>query len=281
MSYSKVSAQMFVGSSELTRKHNITILGDGEETLVFGHGFGCDQEIWHHVTPAFLDNYRVVLFDYMGCGKSDLSSYNSARYNNLQAYADDLVFLCKTLELKEVYFVGHSVSGAIAMLASIHNPDLFRKIIAIGPSPRYLNEPPDYIGGFTAADIASMLDMMERNYFGWAEYLAPIVIGDQEDSSNINELKLSFLRADPFISKQFAIVTFYCDIRSQLKDIPVPVTILYCLEDVIVSVEVIDFLHISIPDCKVIKLDASGHYPQLINPNTVIRAVQKEIGFGT
>lgn len=277
MSYPRASVQDSESVRALIRRHNITILGEGKHTLIFGHGFGCDQEIWRYVAPAFLTGHKVVLFDYMGCGKSDLRAYDAQRYSNLQAYADDLIELCEALNLKNVYFVGHSVSGAIAMLASIQRPELFQKIIAIGPSPHYLNEPPDYFGGFDSSDISTMLEMMERNYFEWTEYLAPVVIGNTGDENNVNELKRSFLRSDPFISKKFAMVTFYCDIRQHLKYITAPVTILYCLEDVVVPIEVIKFLESNIPNCKVIELDASGHYPQLINPDSVIQAVQKEI----
>lgn len=272
---------MTVVLDDVIRRHNVTILGEGEQTLVFGHGFGCDQQIWQHVAPEFAANFRVVLFDYMGCGQSDLRMYDAGRYRNLQAYADDLVSICSGLRLENIYFVGHSVSGAIAMLASIQRPELFRKIIAIGPSPHYLNEYPDYVGGFEAADITAMLDMMERNYFEWTEYLAPIAIGSQDNLDTVKELKQSFLRADPSILKKFAVVTFYCDIRQQLADVPVAVTILYCLEDVIVPVEVVHYLQSKIPNCKVIELDASGHYPQLINPHAVIHAVQKEIDCGS
>ena len=280
MSYSQESVQVSDTVRALVHRHNITILGEGKDTLIFGHGFGCDQQIWQYVAPTFLADYKVVLFDYMGCGKSDLRAYDAERYNNLQAYADDLIELCEALDLENVYFVGHSVSGAIAMLASIQRPELFQKIIAIAPSPHYLNEPPDYFGGFDSSDISTMLEMMERNYYEWTEYLAPVVIGNTGDENNVNELKRSFLRSDPFISKKFAMVTFYCDIRQHLKYIPVPVTILYCLEDVVVPVEVIEFLQSNIPNCKVMELDASGHYPQLINPETVIQAVQKEISCG-
>lgn len=264
-------------TNQMLRKHNVSILGEGPKTIIFGHGFGCDQQIWQHVAPAFAAEYKLVLFDYMGCGKSDLSAYNAEHYNNLQAYADDLIALCSTLQLEACYFVGHSVSGAIAMLAAIGRPQLFKKIIAIGPSPHYLNEPPHYQGGFNQDDIVAMLDMMDRNYFEWTDYLAPLVIGAAEDASNINELKQTFLRADPVISKKFAVVTFYSDIRQQLKLVPIPVTILYCLEDVIVPLEVIHFLQQHIPQCKISALDATGHYPQLINPQAVIDAIQKDI----
>ena len=262
---------------QLIRKHNITIIGEGNKTIIFGHGFGCDQQIWQHVTPAFTAEFKVVLFDYMGCGKSDLQAYNAEHYNHLQAYADDLIAICSGLGLKDSYFVGHSVSGAIAMLAAIEQPQLFKKIIAIGPSPRYLNEAPHYNGGFNDADIVAMLDMMDRNYFEWTDHLAPLVLGSSDDASNMNELKQTFLRAEPVISRKFAMVTFYSDIRQQLKLIPVPVTILYCLEDVIVPLEVIHFLQQHIPRCKIRQLDATGHYPQLINPQAVIAAIQKDI----
>lgn len=266
-----------VSANAVMRRHNVSVIGEGPTTLVFGHGFGCDQQIWQHVAPAFQSGYKVVLFDYVGCGHSDLRVYNKEHYHHLQAYADDLVTICTELALDNIYFVGHSVSGAIAMLASISTPGLFQKIIAIGPSPRYLNDLPDYVGGFDAADISALLDMMERNYFEWTDYLAPKVIGSPDDTEHINELKLSFLRADPVISKTFASVTFYSDIRAQLPEITVPVTVLYCSEDIIVPLEVIDFMQQNIPRCRVIALDASGHYPQLINPAAVIRAVEKEI----
>ncbi|MDP5036044.1 MAG: alpha/beta hydrolase [Alishewanella sp.] len=264
-------------ATEVIRRHNIAIHGEGEQTLVFGHGFGCDQDIWQHVTPAFYAQYRVVLFDYIGCGKSDLGAYNKKRYNHLQAYADDLLQLCQSLQLNNIIFVGHSVSGAIALLASIKQPTLFKKIIAIGPSPRYLNDPPAYFGGFEASDIAGMLAMMELNYFEWSNYLAPKVIGQTDDAKSVDELKLSFMRSDPVISLQFANVTFYCDIRPQLPAVSVPVTILYCLEDIIVPVQVIEYLQQHIPNAKIMELAASGHYPQLINPGAVIAAIRKEI----
>lgn len=281
MSYSRVSISVSDRAIALIRRHNITVLGQGKDSIVFGHGFGCDQQIWQYVAPKFLTSHKVVLFDYMGCGKSDLRDYDAERYNNLEAYADDLIDLCEALSLENVYFVGHSVSGAIAMLASIKKPELFQKIIAIGPSPHYLNEPPDYFGGFDSSDISTMLEMMDRNYYEWTEYLAPVVIGSAGDDNNIHDLKQNFLRSDPFISKKFAMVTFYCDIRPQLKHISVPVAILYCQDDVVVPIEVVKFLQSNIPNCKVIELNASGHYPQLINPDSVIHAVQKEISNGS
>lgn len=273
---------MSVKRNDAIRRHNIRVQGDSSSdcTLVFGHGFGCDQQIWRQVAPAFSAQAQVVLFDYMGCGQSDLSAYDAGRYQSLNAYADDLLLLCEALELEQVVFVGHSVSGAIAMLAAIQKPELFQQIIAIGPSPCYLNQSPDYSGGFDVADISTLLEMMERNFFEWAEYLAPVVIGHAADQDTVKELKQTFLRADPLISRKFAEVTFYSDIRPYLASIPVPVTVLYCAADVIVPVEVIQYLERHIPRCKTIELDAAGHYPQLTNPAAVIQAIHHELAAG-
>nr|WP_243750738.1 alpha/beta hydrolase [Thiomicrorhabdus marina] len=241
--------------------------------MLFGHGFGCDKSVWDKVAPAFSDGYSVVVFDYVGCGRSDLRLYNHQHYSSLEAYADDLILLCDSLALQKVYFVGHSVSGAIGMLASIKRPDLFIQLITIGPSPHYINEP-DYFGGFDKDDVMSLLDMMSLNYFEWANYLAPIAIGQKHDDKYSDNLKLSFLRSDPVISQTFAKVTFLCDIRDQIGDIPIPVCILYCVEDVIVPIEVINYLAQHIPVCQTTKIDGSGHYPQITSPNAVIQGIE-------
>lgn len=278
--HSRSTAFNAANIADIERRFNVTVHGNGEQTLVFGHGFGCDQDIWQHVAPAFYAKYQVVLFDYIGCGKSDLAAYDKKHYNNLQAYADDLLLLCQALSLNNIIFIGHSVSGAIALLASITQPAIFTKIIAIGPSPRYLNDPPAYIGGFEASDIAEMLTMMELNYFEWSNYLAPQVIGQGGDADDIDELKLSFMRSDPVISLHFANVTFYSDIRSQLSAVTVPVIIFYCLEDIIVPLQVIDYMQHNIPNARSVQLEASGHYPQLINPAAVVTAIKQEIAGG-
>lgn len=275
---------------KVMRQFNIRILGNGPQTLIFGHGFGCNQDVWQHVAPAFEKNYRVILFDYIGCGQSELKAYSAEKYSSLQAYADDVVMICQTLQLHNSHFVGHSVSGAIAMLASIKAPTLFSQIIAISPSPCYVNDLPDYVGGFNAEDIAQLLDMMDRNYFEWTEYLPPIVVGSAAENDSVdevtleqgcNELKAHFIKSDPEICKKFAEVTFLSDIRSKLSFIPVPVVVLYCVEDVVVPVEVIDYLRRHIPQYREQQLSATGHYPQLIYPSAVINVLKEEIANAT
>lgn len=264
--------------NSLVKQHNVHYLGPDPKcssypTLILAHGFGCDQQIWALVVQILAKQYPIVLFDHMGCGRSDLSAYDPLRYQNLMAYAQDLVDLVQALELDRPIFVGHSVSGAMAWLASLQAPDLFRQIIAIGPSPRYLNDLPDYLGGFEEQDVQEMLDLMERNHFEWAGYLAPMVMGSANRPALAEELRQTFLNADSTISRCFARATFMSDIRQYLPQVTVPNLILYCDADVIVPTEVIDYLQGVLPHCLVKKLQASGHYPHMSNPDIVAQAI--------
>lgn len=261
---------------QLMTKFNISEQGSGEQTLLFAHGFGCDQTTWNKVIPAFTENFRVISFDYLGSGNSKLEDFDHKRYETLDAYAEDLVEICETLQLKNIYFIGHSVSGAIGMLASIARPKVFRKLITIAPSPHYLNED-DYKGGFDYQDVVELLKMMQLNYFDWANYLAPIVIGNDGSPEYSEELKLTFLCNDPKISETFAKATFFCDLRQNLPKVSTEVCILYCLQDIIVPLEVIDYLASHLPNCKTRKIDATGHYPQITNPDGVISAIKSSI----
>lgn len=258
-------------------RHNAHISGDGEPTLVFAHGFGCDQAIWHGVSPAFQSQFRVVLFDLAGCGRADPALWSATRHSTLDGYSSDLIDLLDDLGSGPVVYVGHSVSGAIGFLAAIRRPELFQRVIAIGPSPRYINQAPDYFGGFEEPDILGLLDMMERNQFEWAGYLAPQVMGNSHRPDLAEGLRATLASANPITSRRFAEVTFLSDIRDQLPRIPVPVSILYCSEDIIVPLEVVDFMRDKIPDCRTQLLEATGHYPHMSNPDAVIRAIGGEL----
>lgn len=262
----------------IVERHNVVRLGPCPETtnrptLVLAHGFGCDQQIWAPVADILATNYPVVMFDHMGCGRSDVTAYDPFRYTNLHAYAEDLIKLVGALELERPVLVGHSVSGAIGWLAALEDPGLFRQVIAIGPSPRYVNDPPDYFGGFEEHDVREMIDMMERNHFEWAGYLAPLVLAGEERPVVVDELRQTFLNADPLISRRFAQTVFMSDIREYLHQIVVPSLILYSDQDVIVPTEVIEYLHKVLPNCEIRKLNASGHYPHMSNPDEVAEAI--------
>ncbi|MDQ6610249.1 MAG: alpha/beta hydrolase [Bacteroidota bacterium] len=255
-------------------RNNVTIFGKGTQTMLFAHGFGCDQNMWRFITPAFENDYKIVLFDYVGAGKSDIAAYNPERYSTLQGYAKDLLEICEELQLQNIILVGHSVSGMIGLLASIEQPKFFSKIIMIGPSPGYINDD-DYVGGFERKDIEGLLDMMEKNYIGWANFLAPNVMGNPERPFLGEELTQSFCSTDPVIAHRFAEATFLSDNRSDLKYNKTDTLVLQCSDDMIAPLEVGDYLAGNLPFSKLRVMKATGHCPHMSHPDEVIELMKE------
>ncbi|WP_458463195.1 alpha/beta fold hydrolase [Paenibacillus sp.] len=255
-------------------RNNVKVLGSGSQTIVFAHGFGCDQDMWRYIVPSFMENYRVVLFDYVGSGESQINYYDAGKYSNLQGYAQDVLEIMEALELRDTIFVGHSVSSMIGMLASIQDAKYFKQIVMLGPSPRYVNDLPNYYGGFDQNDIDELLEMMQMNFIGWASYLAPIVMNNPERKDLAEELEKSFCSRDPHIARQFAEVTFLSDCRIDLEQATVPTLILQCSEDSIAPVEVGDYLHAHLKNSRLQQMTAKGHYPHLSQPEETIRMIK-------
>ena len=157
-------------------RHNITFAGPPDApAMLFAHGFGCDQHMWRHVVPYFADDYRIVLFDHAGAGRSDPAAYDPQRHASLGGYAEDVVTICRELSLVDVIFVGHSVSSMIGVLAAAEAPELFAALVLVGPSPRYLNDT-GYVGGFDEPAIRELLESLESNYLGWSSAMAPVIM---------------------------------------------------------------------------------------------------------
>ena len=255
-------------------RNNVTLSGrlDGPPML-FAHGFGCDQTMWRHVAPAFADDHRIVLFDHVGAGRSDLSAYDRTKYDSLAGYADDVLELCRELELHHVIFVGHSVSSMIGVLAATREPERFSKLVLVGPSPRYVNDG-DYVGGFTRQDVDELLDSLDSNYLGWSQALAPVIIGADQPEELKEELTNSFCSTDPEIAKQFARVTFLSDNRGDLPRVSVPALVLQCADDVIAPTEVGEYVHRQLPQSTFVQLAASGHCPNLSAPAETVAAIR-------
>lgn len=254
-------------------RHNVVVRGrvDGQP-MVFAHGFGCDQHMWRFVTPAFEDEFRIVLFDHIGMGGSDHSAYDAERHGTLAGYAADVLDICRELELHDVVFVGHSVSAMIGALASIEAPALFDKLVMVGPSPRYIDDG-DYVGGFGERDVAELLDSLESNYLGWSSQMAPVIMGNPERPELSRELEASFCQADPGIARRFAEVTFLSDNRSDLAAIPVPTLVLQCSNDAIAPVAVGEYVHRAVPGSTLVHLRATGHCPNLSAPEATVEAI--------
>jgi sigma-B regulation protein RsbQ len=242
------------------------------QPIMFAHGFGCDRNMWRDVAPAFEDRYRVVLFDLVGAGESDLSAYDRDKYSSLEGYAADVLEICRELELHDVVFVGHSVSAMIGILAAAEEPARFDRLVLVGPSPRYLNDD-GYVGGFSREDIDGLLESLESNYLGWSAAMAPVIMGNSDRPELGVELTNSFCRTDPAIARQFARVTFLSDNRRDLRRVHVPTLVLQCQEDVIAPLEVGQFVQREVSRAELVVLDATGHCPNLSAPEQTIAAI--------
>lgn len=259
---------------EILKRNNVTISGKGSQPMLFAHGFGCDQTMWRFISPAFEDDYRLIQFDYVGCGKSDLSAYNHEKYNSLHGYAQDILDICEALDLKDVILVGHSVSSIIGILANLQKPHIFDSLILICPSPCYINSP-GYTGGFEKSDLEELLEVMDSNYVSWAHYLAPIVMKNPDKPMLSEELGNSFCSINPEITKKFAELTFFSDNREDLKKVETPCLILQCSEDDIAPDEVGDYVNEELKNSVLFKLKASGHCPHMSEPAETIESIQK------
>jgi sigma-B regulation protein RsbQ len=258
--------------SPITR-NNVKIRGKGTQPIVFAHGYGCDQNMWRHVAPAFEDDYRVVLFDHVGCGASDLASYDIVRHGRLAGYARDVLEILAELDIRDAIYVGHSVSAMIGLLASIEVPSHFSKLVLVAPSPCYINDG-DYIGGFDRSDIDSLLDFLDDNYLGWAQSIAPTVMGNPERPELAGELANSFCRTDPEISKRFARVTFLSDNRADLPHVATPSLILQCANDALAPDGIGVYLNEKLAGSTLTRMKATGHCPNLSAPEETIAAIR-------
>lgn len=241
--------------------------------MVFAHGFGCDQNMWRFVEPAFRDRFRTVLFDHVGAGRSDLAAYDRSKYATLDGYATDLLDIGRELDLKDAVFVGHSVSGMIGALASIAAPGMFSQLVMVGPLARYIDDG-DYQGGFTAEGIEELLSSLADNHLGWSAAMAPAIMGNPDRPELGEELTNSFCRTDPEIARLFARATFTSDNRADLPRVTAQTLVLQCRDDIIASENVGEYVQQHIPDSRIVYLEASGHCPNLSAPQTVIEAMR-------
>jgi sigma-B regulation protein RsbQ len=255
------------------KRNNVHVSGAGQRAMVFAHGFGCDQNMWRFVAPAFEDRFKTVLFDQVGAGGSDLSAYSRAKYSSLEGYADDVVEIGEALNLEDAVFVGHSVSAMIGIIAASKAPQMFGHLVLVGPSPRYINDG-DYVGGFSAAQIEELLDFLDNNHMGWSQAMAPMIMGNAERPELGEELVNSFCRTDPEIAKHFARTTFMSDNRADLAKVNAKSLILQCSDDIIAPNCVGEYVHKNLPNSELVVMRATGHCPNLSAPDETIAAIR-------
>ena len=257
-----------------TERNAVTVTGNPSgPPMMFAHGYGCDQNMWRFVAPAFAETHRTILFDHVGSGRSDLSAYDEKRYSTLDGYAEDVLAIIHELDLHDVVFVGHSVSAMIGVLAANQEPERFDRLVLIGASPRYINDG-DYVGGFGHADIEELLESLDSNYLGWSSAIAPVIMGNPDRPELGAELTNSFCRTDPEIARHFARVTFLGDNRADLPRLTTPTLVLQCSDDIIAPSTVGEYVHRNLPDSRLMYLKATGHCPNLSAPEETVAAIK-------
>ena len=258
---------------KIIARNNVTVHGTGSKSMLLVHGYGCDQNMWRFIIPQFKDDYKLILIDLVGSGKSDVNSYNYDKYSSLDGYAADIIEICDALNLKDVCLVGHSVSAIIGLLAAIEKPALFKKLIMIGPSPRYINDA-DYFGGFSQKDIDDLMETLDANYLGWSSAMAPVIMGNADRPELAAELEESFCQNNPKIARHFAKVTFIGDNRKDLNKCTTDTLIIQSKTDAIASIKVGQFVHDNISNSKFTILETTGHCPHLSAPEQTIEAMK-------
>jgi sigma-B regulation protein RsbQ len=261
--------------STVIRRNNVTVSGRADgPVMMFAHGYGCDQDMWRRLLPYFADNFRLVLFDHVGAGHSDVNAYDREKYGSLDGYAADLLEICACLDLKDVILVAHSVSAMMAVIAATQEPERFSRLILVAPSPRYTNDPAEgYVGGFSQEDIEGLLASLDSNYFAWAEALAPMAMANPETPELAEELRSSFCRTNPSIARHFARVTFLSDTRQVLGKVPTDSLILQCSDDLLAPPEVGTYVHQHLEHSSLVHLQATGHCPHISAPQATANAI--------
>lgn len=255
-------------------RNNVSVKGHGSQVILFAHGFGCDQHMWKYVAPAFEKDYKVVLFDHVGAGGSDLEAFVPEKYEDLEGYAEDILEIAEALQLQNIIFVGHSVSAIMGIIAASKSPGIFQSLVLVGPSPSYINDG-EYIGGFTKPQIEELLESLDQNHLGWSMAMAPAIMGNPDRKELGDELANSFCRTNPAIASHFARTTFLSDKRDLLSAVFIPSLILQCSEDIIAPQTVGEYMHRQMKNSKLVFMKATGHCPNLSAPEETIEEIMK------
>lgn len=257
----------------LIERNNVRHLGEAGPVVVFGHGFGTDGTSWQEVAEPICAQHRVVLFDHIGFGRSDRLAF-SDRHGSLDGYADDLLEILASLGVPELVYVGHSIGGVIGLLASIRQPRLFRRIVLLNSTPHFIDEPATgYVGGFNRRQIEGSLELMGADYGAWADAIAPMAIGHANSLAQIQAFGQGLHSLDAMIARRFGRLALFVDVRERLAEVRTPVSILQCVEDEFAPVAVGRYMHEALPGSSLTLLPASGHCPQITQPEIVVDAL--------
>lgn len=247
------------------RRNNVHCAGSGPMTLVFVHGFGCEQGMWRFLVPHYERHARIVLYDLTGCGGSDSAAYDTDRYATLHGHAADLLEVIERYAKGKVILVGHSVGATIGTLAAVAEPERFAGQVMVSPSPCFINDG-DYVGGFNRDEIGELLTLMHSRLHEWTTKVAPLIMGAPGQPALQDELASRFERNDPDIMRHFGRVTFTSDHRADMARCSIASLILQCSDDLLAPVEVGAWLHAHLADSELAVIPNIGHCPHMSVP---------------
>jgi len=252
---------------EVLARNHVQVRGAGPP-VVLAPGLGCDQTVFAPLVERLSPRHRVVLFDYVGTGRSDRTAYDPERYAGFEGHVDDLREVCDALGLDRPALVGHSMSAMVGLRLAAADPRRFSRLVLLGASPRYLDDPP-YRGGFTRKDVDALLEVMEQNFRGWAASFAEVAARDAALAPRL----CAGLVEDPRHIRRLVESIFLSDHRPLLSSVSAPCLVLQSTRDDVVPVSVGEYLAAALPRARLSLLDVPGHLPHVSHPEVTAAAV--------
>lgn len=254
--------------------HAARVVGDAGEAFVFGHGLGGTQEHWGPLATHLVARGRVVTFDLAGSGACDRSVFSPVRHATLMGFADDLALLCADLELRAVTYIGHSLSGMSGILASVADPGLISRMVLIGSSARYTDDPSTgYVGGLSEEALAAMLVDIKADFALWSAGFGPSIMSNEDRPELATEFTHTLLRYEPDVALAIIRAAYMSDFRAVVPRVRVPALVLQGTDDPAVPLAAAQWLADTIPDARMKVLKTRGHLPHVVDPDEVIAAI--------
>lgn len=248
--------------------------GDHGPWLVLAHGLGGSPSIWEPFVEEFRAGNRVLTFAQAGSEDADPGCFSPVRHSSTLGFADDLSLLCGEMGVQDAVFIGHSIGGNAGVLAAVGNPGLFSRLVLINSSPCYVDDPEGYRGGFSSGEIETLLNSITADYDAWAGGFGPLVMSNPERPEYANEFVRALRRLDPQVAAIVFRAAFTGDFRKVFPRIDIPTLVLQSQADPAVPMEVARWMASNIPSAKLVELQATGHFPHLVDPEGVIEVIK-------
>lgn len=266
--------------TRLTDSFRARFHGQGERTVVMGHGFGTDQTSWQPLVQALVAaGYRVMTYDIAGTTPHTLPLYRAERHGRVFGFAEDLIALMQELGITNVDYVGHSGSGMIGIVAIASQPGLFRSLSLIAASACYIDDPgTGYVGGFSRERIDALIASMRSDYAAWANGFAPLVVSNLDRPHLAIEFSRSLLALRPDIASAVLETMLRADHRAEAMRVSIPTQVLQTEHDPAVPLAAAQWLARATRAVDFRVIPVRGHFPHISHPEIVGAALLEFLG---